>query len=107
VPWASFTDVPQVLWRMFLQFFEVELDAVLDAHPSSRRSRAPGGSSADAATAAATVAASGGGDGIMGMRGTQLVTRGGTRIEAFGTSCPSAWLAERQVRRTGGSGHGW
>ena len=88
-PWATFVDVPLCHWRAFLRIFEHQLAALLDAHPACRRPR-------------------GGGVGVLEageQRGNQLVTRGGTRVEAFGTSCPSAWLAERQ-RRTG-TAVGW
>jgi hypothetical protein len=90
LPWTSFSEVPQCHWRSFLRLFEHHLAALLDAHPACRRPR--GGAGAGVAEAGE-------------QRGSQLVTRGGTRVEAFGTSCPSAWLADRQ-RRTGAAG-GW
>ena len=88
LPWTTFSEVPQCHWRAFLRLFEHQLAVLLDAHPACRRPRGGAG-----------VAEAG------EQRGSQLVTRGGTRIEAFGTSCPSAWLAERQ-RRTGAA-VGW
>ena len=88
LPWTTFSEVPQCHWRAFLRLFEHQLAVLLDVHPACRRPRGGVG-----------VAEAG------EQRGSQLVTRGGTRVEAFGTSCPSAWLAERQ-RRTGAA-VGW
>ena len=94
-PWASFSEVPQSQWRAFLRIFECQLYALLDAHPANRRTRMASG---DQPMSAA---------GDTAPRGNQLVTRDGTRVEAFGTSCPSVWLAERQGRRATGGPLGW
>jgi hypothetical protein len=65
---ASFSDVPAEAWPAFMAAFVPLLDAALRQHAA---------------------AASAG-----GARATQLLTRGGTRLEAFGTSCPNptGWM---------------
>jgi hypothetical protein len=63
---ASFAEVPPAAWRSFLALFVPSLDGALREHAAR----------------------------CAGARATQLVTHGGTRMELFGTSCPTptGWL---------------
>ena len=59
--YRSFAEVPQELWAPFRAAFHAALEEAIAAHPAAlARAR----------------------------RGSQLVTASGTRVEAFGTSCP-------------------
>jgi len=72
----GFAGVPEAQWRTFLRAFVAALDASLAEHPAVLRR---GGAAA---------------------RAGQLMTRGGTRVEAFGTSLGGgAWMADVVSRR--------